>query len=93
MDAEIAVKGGIYRRDYGKSHGTGLVDAIIMASAEIRGAKLVTLNKRHFPTTDDVIIPYIKEWIQDQDDRFKRKVVKIFEKAGEDKRYSIWEAD
>lgn len=30
--------GGLYRRDYGKSHGTGLADALIAASAEENGA-------------------------------------------------------
>src|SRR5438105_14590954 len=31
IDKEIAIRGGLYRRDYGKSHGTGLADAIIAA--------------------------------------------------------------
>jgi predicted nucleic acid-binding protein len=31
IDNEIAVKGGLYRRDYGKTHGTGIGDAIIAA--------------------------------------------------------------
>ncbi|RMA64270.1 type III polyketide synthase [Ulvibacter antarcticus] len=35
------------------------------------------------------IIPFVKEWMQDQEPRFKRKVVKIFEGAGVDRRYSI----
>ena len=35
------------------------------------------------------IIPFVKLWMQDQDDRFQRKVIKIFEGAGVDKRYSI----
>lgn len=60
VDAEIAMRGGIYRRDYGKSHGTGLADALIAASAETRGAKVVTLNQKHFPMIQGVIIPYIK---------------------------------
>lgn len=35
------------------------------------------------------IIPLVNAWMVDQDDRFRRKIVKIFEGAGVDKRYSI----
>ncbi len=35
------------------------------------------------------IIPFVKKWIQHKDLRFQRKVIKIFEGAGVDKRYSI----
>ena len=37
------------------------------------------------------ILPLVEEWLKDQDDRFRRKVLKIFEGAGVDKRYSIME--
>jgi predicted nucleic acid-binding protein len=60
LDEDIAIKGGLYRRDYRKSHDTGLADALIAATAEIRGAALVTLNKKHFPMLADVIVPYQK---------------------------------
>ena len=60
LDEDIAVKGGLYRRDYSKSHNTGLADALIAATAEIRGAALVTLNKKHFPMLADVVVPYQK---------------------------------
>lgn len=33
LDASLAERGGLLRRDYGKSHGTGLADALIAASA------------------------------------------------------------
>ena len=39
------------------------------------------------------IIPFVKEWMQDQDKRFQRKVLKIFEGAGVNSRYSIMEAE
>ncbi|MFN5219653.1 MAG: hypothetical protein ACK5FE_01870 [Cyanobacteriota bacterium] len=45
----------------GPSHGTGLADALIAASAEAAGATLVTLNRRHFPMLADVLVPYAKE--------------------------------
>ena len=35
------------------------------------------------------IIPMVDGWLEGQDIRFKRKIVKIFEGAGVDKRYSI----
>lgn len=56
----IAIKGGLYRRDYRKSHGVGLADAIIAATAESRGATLVTLNDKHFPMLASVHVPYAK---------------------------------
>ena len=37
---EIALKGGLYRRDYGKSHTVELVDALIAATAEQHNATL-----------------------------------------------------
>jgi alkylresorcinol/alkylpyrone synthase len=38
--------------------------------------------------TDD-ILPFIETWLAGQDERFIRKVIKIFGNAGVDKRYSI----
>jgi predicted nucleic acid-binding protein len=60
VDEEISVRAGILRRDYGKSHGTGLADAIIAATAETQQARLVTLNGKHFPMLKEVVIPYTK---------------------------------
>lgn len=60
VDEEIAVKGGLHRRDYSKSHGTGLADALVAATAEIRNAQLVTLNGKHFLMLSNVIVPYQK---------------------------------
>ena len=60
VDDVIAAAGGLIRRDYGKSHGVGLADAIIAATAEVRKANLVTLNRKHFPMLANVIVPYQK---------------------------------
>ena len=49
VDAEIAKAGGLYKRDYGKSHGVGLADAILAATAQAEHAELKTLNTRHYP--------------------------------------------
>lgn len=43
-------------------------------------------------TTAD-IIPFVNLWLSGQEDRFRRKVVKIFEGAGVDKRYGIMNID
>ena len=46
-----------------------------------------------YSRTTDEVIPYIRNWISGQEERFQRKVIKIFENAGVDKRYSIMDAD
>jgi predicted nucleic acid-binding protein len=60
VDEEISKAGGLFRRDYGQSHGVGLADALIAATAEVRKAILVTLNRRHFPMIEEVQVPYDK---------------------------------
>ncbi len=60
LEKQIAVTAGLIRRDYGKSHGTGLADAIIAATAQIQNADLVTLNRKHFPMVRDIVVPYQK---------------------------------
>lgn len=39
------------------------------------------------------IIPYLNLWLSGQDQRFQRKVIKLFENAGVDRRYSIMDAE
>ena len=46
---DIARLGGLYKRDYGKSHGVGLADGIIAATATAEDAELMTLNVKHYP--------------------------------------------
>ena len=58
VSEQIARVGGLYRRDYGPAHGTGLVDGIIAAAAEASGARLATLNRRHYPMLSDVLVAY-----------------------------------
>lgn len=55
---EIAHLGGHYRQRYGKSHGTGLVDAMIAATTQLLDIPLVTRNKKHYPMLDTVYTPY-----------------------------------
>ncbi len=58
VDGEIARRGGRFRRQFAGSHGTGLLDALIAATAEVHGARLVTRNARHFPMLKDLLVPY-----------------------------------
>ncbi|WP_370390264.1 type III polyketide synthase [uncultured Winogradskyella sp.] len=39
------------------------------------------------------ILPFVELWLQGQDERFKRKVLKIFENAAVDRRYAIMDAE
>lgn len=39
------------------------------------------------------IIPYLNVWLSGQEERFQRKVVKLFENAGVERRYSIMDAE
>ena len=54
----LAVTGGLLWRQYRPSHGVGLADALLAATALAQGATLVTLNGKHFPMLADVLVPY-----------------------------------
>jgi len=56
----LAKKGGLYKRDYAKSHGIGLADAIIAATADSENAELKTLNTKHYPMFKGLTPPYTK---------------------------------
>lgn len=60
VDAEIAKIGGLYKRDYGKSHGVGLAEAILAATAEAWNADLKTLNIKHYPMLKGLRPAYAK---------------------------------
>jgi predicted nucleic acid-binding protein len=59
-DQRLAVQGGRYRRDSSKSYNVGLADALIAATATQWQVTLVTLNRKHFPMLQDVLVPYHK---------------------------------
>ena len=60
VSADIAKAGGLYKRDYGKSHGVGLADAILAATAEAADAELKTFNRKHYPMLKGLRRPYTK---------------------------------
>ena len=58
LDNTAAITGGLYRRQYSKSHGVGMIDALLAASAELKKLVLVTRNVKHFPMMKSVHCPY-----------------------------------
>ncbi|PKA84194.1 putative naringenin-chalcone synthase [Ulvibacter sp. MAR_2010_11] len=56
--------------------------------------KITAVAKQLPPYTRETseILPYVSAWLEGQEPRFKRKVLKIFEGAGVDRRYSIMDA-
>ena len=61
VDSKIAKAGGLYKREYGKSHGVGLADAILAATAESENAELKTLNTKHYPMMKGLLPAYKKQ--------------------------------
>lgn len=53
--------------------------------------KIVNLEKElpEYSRNTEEILPLVENWLEGQEERFRRKVLKIFEGAGVDKRYSI----
>jgi predicted naringenin-chalcone synthase len=64
---------------------------ISMDNFENMSVKITSVAKQlpKYSRTTEEIIPFLDSWLDGQDDRFIRKVKKIFEGAAVDKRYSI----
>jgi hypothetical protein len=60
IDSEIAKSGGLYKRDFGRSHGVGLADALLAATADRENADLKTLNVKHYPMISNLKPAYKK---------------------------------
>lgn len=61
LNKNIAKTGGLYRNQYKPSHGTGLADALIAATAKEIGAQVITFNSKHFPMLNDIVEPYVRD--------------------------------
>ncbi|MDD4891416.1 MAG: type II toxin-antitoxin system VapC family toxin [Phycisphaerae bacterium] len=61
VTAEAARSGGLLRRDFGKSHGISIADAIVAATALAEDAELATLNVRHYPMIKGLRPAYLKK--------------------------------
>ena len=60
VTASIARLGGLYKRDYGKSHGISLANAVVAATATLENAELKTLNVKHYPMFSSIEPAYRK---------------------------------
>ena len=60
VTAAIARLGGLYKRDYGRSHGVSLADAVVAATATLENAALKTLNVKHYPMFNAIQPAYRK---------------------------------
>ena len=60
VQRDIAAAAGLYHREHSKSHGVGLADATVAATARREKAGLRTLNVKHYPDVSDVEAPYSK---------------------------------
>lgn len=54
----MAELGGELKQQYFPSHGTGLMDALLAASAQKTNLVFITKNKKHFPMLPDLVVPY-----------------------------------
>ncbi|MDR2788183.1 MAG: hypothetical protein LBD06_07465 [Candidatus Accumulibacter sp.] len=48
------------KRDFGRSHGVGLADALVAATVSSENAELKTLNARHYPMIKGLRAAYTK---------------------------------
>lgn len=58
VDHILARKGGLIKNKFWPSHGVGIADAVIAATAISNNAKLITLNLKHFPMVERKESPY-----------------------------------
>jgi predicted nucleic acid-binding protein len=58
IDLAVATLAGNYVRQFGKSHATDAIDAIIAATAAHHDVQLVTHNLKHFPMFPGLKRPY-----------------------------------
>lgn len=54
----IGIEAGLLKRLWARSHGLGLADALIAATAMRHGLDLATLNRKHFPMIAGLVVPY-----------------------------------
>ena len=52
IDAEVGQRAGDYLRQFSRSHGLEVPDALIAATASIHSLLLWTRNRRHYPMKD-----------------------------------------
>lgn len=60
LSPDIAMKAGLLRKEYRTSHGVGLADSVIAATATSLGARIMTLNVKHYPMFEGLAPAYTK---------------------------------
>ncbi|MDA0345856.1 MAG: type II toxin-antitoxin system VapC family toxin [Verrucomicrobia bacterium] len=60
VSEDIAKEGGLMCREYRKSHGIGLADCLLAATAKHHDLPLRTLNLKHYPMLENIASPYKK---------------------------------
>ena len=58
ITVDVADRAAAFGQRYGRSHGIGVVDAMIAAAAEVLSATVATRNVRHFPMFPGLAAPY-----------------------------------
>ncbi len=69
ISSHVARAAGLFKRSYGRSHGVGLADAIVAATAQAENAELKTFNTKHYPMLENAAPPYDKQARNGQEDR------------------------
>ena len=60
LTPNIAIQGGLFSSKYRASHGCGLADCLIAATADAHGLMVLTLNVKHYPMIKKIKAPYKK---------------------------------
>ena len=60
ISTQIARTGGLLKKEYSKSHGIGLADALIAATATCHNLEIKSLNVKHYPMFNQLEPPYKK---------------------------------
>lgn len=58
LTKEISITAGYFFQKYSKSHGVGIIDALLAAISKEYAIPLVTRNVKHFPMLEDIVVPY-----------------------------------
>ncbi len=61
VTSDFAKAGGLLKREFGKSHGVGVADAVVAATAQMENLELATLNVKHYPMIKGLRPAYQKQ--------------------------------
>jgi alkylresorcinol/alkylpyrone synthase len=69
--------------------------SLAVANSKEMSVKITSIATQLPPysRSTEEIIPFLKVWLNGQEERYQRKVIKLFENAGVERRYSIMDAE